>query len=68
MKYVHINCRKERTGYKALIKIVRTINDKFPKRGYSPQDLLDIIIDYLNKICHQHNHLGRSSADTPVDG
>jgi archaeal cell division control protein 6 len=49
MKYVHINCRKERTSYKALIKIVRTINDKFPKRGYSPQDLLDIIIDHLNK-------------------
>ena len=49
IKYVHINCRKERTSYKALIKIVRTINDNFPKRGYSPQDLLDIIIDYLDK-------------------
>lgn len=49
IKYVHINCRKERTSYKTLIKIIRTINDKFPKRGYSPQDLLDIIIDLLNK-------------------
>ena len=48
VKYVHINCRKERTSYKALIKVIRTINDKFPKRGYSPQDLLDIIIDHLN--------------------
>ena len=48
VKYVHINCRKERTSYKALIKIVRTIDEKFPKRGYSPQDLLDIIIDHLN--------------------
>ena len=52
VKYVHINCRKERTSYKALIKIVRTTNDKFPKRGYSPQDLLDIIIDHLNKKDH----------------
>ena len=49
IKYVHINCRKERTSYKVLIKIIRTINNKFPKRGYSPQDLLDIIIDLLNK-------------------
>jgi len=46
--YVHINCRKERTSYKVLIKIVRTLNERFPKRGYSPQDLLEAIIDYLN--------------------
>ena len=49
IKYVHVNCRKERTSYKVLIKIIRTINNKFPKRGYSPQDLLDIILDLLNK-------------------
>jgi cell division control protein 6 len=45
--YIHINCRKERTSYKVLIKIIRTLNKDFPKRGYSPQDLLDIIIDHL---------------------
>jgi cell division control protein 6 len=48
IKYVHINCRKERTSYKVLIKIVRALNKNFPKRGYSPQDLLDIIIDIVN--------------------
>ena len=48
IKYVHINCRKERTSYKVLIKIVRTLNKNFPKRGYSPQDLLDIIVDSVN--------------------
>ena len=48
IKYVHINCRKERTSYKVLIKIVRALNNSFPKRGYSPQDLLDIIIDIVN--------------------
>ncbi len=47
IKYVHINCRKERTSYKVLIKIVRTLNNNFPKRGYSPQDLLEIIIDLI---------------------
>ena len=48
IKYVHINCRKERTSYKVLIKIVRALNKNFPKRGYSPQDLLDIIVDSVN--------------------
>ena len=48
IKYVHINCRKERTSYKVLIKIIRSLNKNFPKRGYSPQDLLEIINDLLN--------------------
>jgi len=48
IKYVHINCRKERTSYKVLIKIIRALNKNFPKRGYSPQDLLDIIVDSVN--------------------
>ena len=48
IKYIHVNCRKERTSYKVLIKILRSINTNFPKRGYSPQDLLEIINDFLN--------------------
>lgn len=48
IKYVHINCRKEKTGYKVLIKIIRSLNKSFPKRGYSPQDLLETIIDFLD--------------------
>jgi cell division control protein 6 len=54
IKYVHINCRKERTSYKVLIKIIRSLNESFPKRGYSPQDLLEIINDLLNS---QNLHL-----------
>jgi len=49
IKYVHVNCRKERTSYKVLIKIIRLINKNFPKRGYSPQDLLEILLDFLNQ-------------------
>ncbi|MBY8983768.1 MAG: AAA family ATPase [Candidatus Lokiarchaeota archaeon] len=49
IEYVHVNCRKERTSYRVLIKIIRLINKKFPKRGYSPQDLLENLIDFLNK-------------------
>ncbi|MFX1575363.1 MAG: ORC1-type DNA replication protein [Promethearchaeota archaeon] len=48
IEYVHINCRKERTSYKVLIKIIRMINNDFPKRGYSPQDLLEILLELLN--------------------
>ena len=51
IKVIHINCRKERTSYKVLIKIIRSFNKQFPKRGYSPQDLLEIMTDILN----QHN-------------
>lgn len=48
INYVHINCRKERTTYKVLIKIIHSMDKSFPKRGYSPQDLLEIITEYLN--------------------
>ncbi len=48
IKYIHINCRKEHTSYRVLIKIIRTLDKSFPKRGYSPQDLLEIITDFLN--------------------
>lgn len=49
IKYVHINCRKERTSYKVLITIISSLIKDFPKRGYSPQDLLETIIEILNK-------------------
>ena len=48
IKCIHINCRKERTSYKVLIKILLSIIENFPKRGYSPQDLLEIISSYIN--------------------
>ncbi|MBY8982128.1 MAG: AAA family ATPase [Candidatus Lokiarchaeota archaeon] len=53
IKYIHINCRKERTSYKVLINIIRQLQNNFPKRGYSPQDLLEIILKTLqNKEMH----------------
>ncbi|TFF87325.1 MAG: cell division control protein Cdc6, partial [Promethearchaeota archaeon] len=48
INYTHINCRKERTSYKVLIKIIHSIDKSFPNRGYSPQDLLEVITEYLN--------------------
>lgn len=54
IKYIHVNCRKERTSYKVLIKILNSLNNSFPKRGFSPQDLLELIIDKIN---NQNVHL-----------
>ena len=48
INYVHINCRKERTSYKVLIRIIHSLDKAFPKRGYSPQDLLEVLTEYLN--------------------
>jgi len=54
IEYFHINCRKERTGYKILVKIMKHFNKNFPSRGFSFQDLLDMLKDNLNR---QNKHL-----------
>ncbi|MFW9972067.1 MAG: Cdc6/Cdc18 family protein [Candidatus Odinarchaeota archaeon] len=48
IKYVHVNCRKERTSYKVLVKLIQFLDNRFPKRGYSSQDLLDALIEFLH--------------------
>ena len=50
IKYVHVNCRKEKTRYKVLVRIIRSIKRNFPKRGYSQQDLLEIILELLSRL------------------
>lgn len=47
LKYIHINCKKEQTWYKVLVKIIRNFKPSFPKRGYAPQDLLDFLAEHL---------------------
>ena len=54
IKYVYINCRKERTSFKVLMRIIRSLNNNFPKGRYSLQDLHEIIDEYLNS---QNAHL-----------
>lgn len=71
INYIHINCRKERSAYKVLIKIIENFQKNFPKRGYSSQDLLEIIsktlenknlhvllvLDELNYLISKDNHI-----------
>ncbi|MFX1377765.1 MAG: Cdc6/Cdc18 family protein [Promethearchaeota archaeon] len=54
IRYAHVNCRKERTSYKVLIRLIQLLNSQFPKRGYSLQDLLDVLIEILN---HYNIHI-----------
>ena len=49
IKYAHVNCRKERTSYKVLIRLIQLLDNRFPKRGYSSQDLLDILNEFLHR-------------------
>jgi len=49
LKYVHINCRKARTEYNVLIKINSALSRNISQRGYSPQDLMNFIGDFLEK-------------------
>ena len=47
IEYVHINCRIEKSNFKILNQVLRKLNCTVPIRGYSPQDLITILQDYL---------------------
>jgi len=49
LSYLHINCRKDRTPYAVLTKLVQHYNPRWPARGLGPEKLLDMVVDYLNK-------------------
>lgn len=49
LKYVHVNCHKDRTPFLILMKIVKTLIDGFPDRGLSTQELLNIVCDRLEE-------------------
>lgn len=50
VKYVHVNCRAEGSFYNALKNIIlQNFKKDFPRRGYSAQELLEFLVDILNK-------------------
>ncbi len=49
LSYLHVNCRKDRTPYAVLTKLVQHYNPRWPARGLGPEKLLDMVVDYLNK-------------------
>jgi len=47
--YIHVNCRKEKTPYSILNRILSELKCKIPNRGYSPQELTFFLEDFLIK-------------------
>lgn len=48
LDYVHINCRKQKTPYTVLRQMVDHYLPRLPPRGFAPQELLDMVIKWLN--------------------
>ncbi|WEU41056.1 MAG: ORC1-type DNA replication protein [Candidatus Odinarchaeum yellowstonii] len=49
LKYVHINCRREKTNFLILLQLARSLIPNIPNRGYSPAELLNIIVKSISE-------------------
>jgi cell division control protein 6 len=47
--YVHVNCHIERTYFMIVKKIVESLFPQIPKRGFSPQQMLEELLKYLEE-------------------
>jgi cell division control protein 6 len=45
---IHINCRVSKTTYLVYLRILREFRPKFPRRGHSPEELLQMILEELD--------------------
>lgn len=74
LQYVHVNCQIERTKFMVIRKTVESLIPSVPKRGFSPQQLLNWLIDYLEDenirlllTLDEADYLIRNEADTLYD-
>jgi cell division control protein 6 len=44
---IHINCRVNKSAYLVYLKILREFKPEFPRRGHSPEELLQLIVEVL---------------------
>ncbi len=49
LDYIHVNCRKQKTPFVVLRQMVSHYNPRLPPRGFSPEELLGMVIDWLDK-------------------
>jgi cell division control protein 6 len=50
LRYVHVNCREYRGSlFLVLQHVVSTFHPTFPRRGYSPEELLGILLQILDE-------------------
>lgn len=44
---LHINCRVNKSAYLVYLKILRKFKPEFPRRGHSPEELIQMIVEVL---------------------
>jgi len=49
LEYVHVNCRRARSSFLTLLEIVRKFNPHIPVRGFSPEEILNMLTEILNR-------------------
>ncbi|MFQ6124325.1 MAG: ORC1-type DNA replication protein [Candidatus Heimdallarchaeota archaeon] len=49
LKYVHVNCRRKQTNFLVLLNIIHEFDPHFPSRGYSSEELLEILLKILER-------------------
>jgi cell division control protein 6 len=45
---IHINCRVHKSAYLIYLRMLREFRPKFPKRGHSPEELLQMLLEVLD--------------------
>jgi cell division control protein 6 len=46
---IHINCRVNKTAYLVFLRALREFVPKFPRRGHSPDELLQMLVEVLDE-------------------
>ncbi len=46
---IHINCRVNKSPFLVYLRVLREFRPDFPRRGHSPEELLQIILDTLDE-------------------
>lgn len=49
LQKLHINCRVNKSPYLVYLRMLRAFKPKFPRRGHSPEELLQMIIEVLDR-------------------
>ncbi len=46
---IHINCRVNKTSYLIFLRALREFKPEFPRRGHSPEELLQMLVEILEE-------------------
>ena len=46
---IHINCRVNKTTYLVFLRALREFKPEFPRRGHSPEELLQMLVEVLDE-------------------